>query len=319
MAIHITKLFQSAWIFPAFIFLCCCAGKDGDPGPAGQPGPLGQTGPSGRDAEYGSATAGSIKGNVSGTLSDGTPFSEDFTFNKNLTKGEIDTDNDGYRFLSFERYSDDMLSRMSMLFRYNENSLQVVDYDNTYPYNKTEFSLTILRSGNKATEIHATPKFFPLDVRWPIEPTLNHSKFHFDFRVNSYGNINIIYQDPVYQFGTEDGSLVSYDKVSGTFVQIQNPDGSIATATSPYDELTLAFDSFYPYFMDESRTNLSTIEIIPSDPLSIKNYSFDKDSGNLKFEFSLTISGSGRAQNNTDHPLTVTGNLDVFVYSTILH
>ncbi len=25
-------------------------------------------------------------------------FSEDFTFNKNLTKGEIDTDNDGYRF-----------------------------------------------------------------------------------------------------------------------------------------------------------------------------------------------------------------------------
>jgi len=317
----ITNTLRAIPLLIAILFLWGCSGKDGDPGPAGEPGAPGQTGPAGRDATgLGSTDGGAIKGTLTGNLSDGTPFSQDFFFDlSEANKGGISEQSPGNRFLSFERRGDDLKSYIGMVFRYDENSLQAVDdYGDWIDFS---FEVNTRQSNDKSLDIRAAPDFRPTDVRWPIESSLNDTEYHFKFKTESGSSgIYATFENSSYHFDTEGGSIVSFDESTGEFIQVRNADGSISANTLPYSDLTLKFNSHEEaYFVDEKGTDLSSIKVIPADTFTVSNYSFDKGSGALKFDFELKISGMARNPNTTEHPLTMTGNVNIYIYSDIIH
>ncbi|AYB30130.1 hypothetical protein [Chryseolinea soli] len=318
----------------AIVFLANCAGKDGDPGPAGKDGSNGVDGKDGTNGTNGTngtdgtngpstfiTTAGGIKGTVSGNRRDGTAFSEAFNYNLATEKGGVvKVPQTGISLIEFTRYGEPGADRhMTMVLKYEKNSISVLreNLRAFLAYPDMWFSFSKELPGNSLFSFSSYANFNDITAYWPISPAENDAKYHFEFEFDAFtGRVlpttaaNTVAE---YAFNIRGGAFAyyQYGENGGAFDKIKNADGTESTSTL-YDELVLNEDD--KLIFKRSGVDLSSTEFIPADKLDISNYSFDTTTGALKFDFVLQVAGVTRF-NATLHPYTVTGQVDVIIYS----
>lgn len=298
----------------ALLFPGC--GKDGDPGPQGTPGTQGATGAAGADGKSSfqlSTDYGNIQGTITGIRNDGTAFSEPFDFNACKDKGGIENGFDGH-YLALTRYGQGSNNKMSFYLSFEKNQM-------SYSRSSTvDFQFFKEITGNSAFRINGIMVNHEISVAWPIDPYLNDAKYHFIFNTNGDGTIRPGVEDSQFGFRTSDGSEVRFNSASGAFIQIKNADGTVSTTSPVYSKIRLIYSAPYYYFIDEFGVSLASNGVIPADRLEIQNYTYDDATGSLKFTFKMQLEGFARDSytNSTQHPLTVSGKVDVNIYSGLL-
>jgi hypothetical protein len=258
---------------------------------------------------------GSISGTLTGQRTDGTAFSEPFNFNLSLEKGTFETKDSGDQFLKMNLYGSPVSNSISFSLKYDKKKVVSLD-ESSHIY----FDFLKELKENTAFTVHVETVEDTMNISWPIKPALNDATYHFAFDPSRYAGGHDIDYDGNWLYKTTDGSSVAFDSYYGDFQYIKRPNGATEYSSSIYGSLTLKVFGSYPYFTDSHGTNLSMKESIAPDRLTITNFSFDEESGSMKFDFVLLLSDRGRSlsENSTQHLLTITGKANILVYANVL-
>lgn len=308
--------------------LCGCEGKQGDPGPAGTAGAtgaagaVGPTGATGPDPLARFAN-GSFSGTITGTRKDGTtPISETFSYTYGPNVEGFYTPVGGAQQLFLNRNLD--------IFGYNSMEIYL-EIKNKGLANQTvslrnatlAFSKAI--TGSQVFVLYTNRLLLQdYSIVYPVDPANTAYRFNFTyyFGDDSRAYLNYEYKNidgrTAYGFATKDGETVYYDIYSGGFVQIVSADGSVSNASATYGSLYFSYDFNYNYMFYKNQTNLSKTATAPSDTYTISNYTYDKNTGNLSFDFTLNYGGYPKP-NTTTNPLKVTGKFTGKVYDIVVN
>jgi hypothetical protein len=307
-----------------------CQGKQGDPGPTGA------TGPAGTDLTSTSVN-GSFSGTITGTRKDGMALNENFSFTYAPNTEGFSATVGGIQSLNLYRYGTlfgaGSYLNFNLLVSNKGATNQTITLDPTI--NRNAFSFTKTLTSNQALVVKMDQGLILKDyyVLHPVDPANTVYPFSFTYYFgdnsyayvyNSYLNIN---GNTAYGFPTKNGEVVYYypNYVNGTygsFAQIVSADGTVSKTSATYGSLKLDYYSSTDYsgyiFRDANGNNLSKTAAVPADTYTITNFTYDKTSGNLSFDFTLNYGGYPKP-NSTGNPLTVTGKFTGKVFDSIVN
>lgn len=313
--------------FIAYLFLIIAsliAACEGDPGPEGPQGPQGEQGPEG--PEPARVAKGSFQGTVSGIRRDGTPFTETFNYEYANTAGEGFKDDPVTGKTSFYlgRYNTANGDNGSVVFNFSVMNKDTPSeslfftpsqslYSTIFYFNLTkEISASELFLVTTSTSFSSSVIFQAINE---ADNTL------YKFTTDYYGQVvgNYYYDEeeavPYRIYFNSDGDKIYYEYESahfngdyyyGEFAKIEHPDGSVDTESSLYSQLIISYDGFRDATTGEE---LGEYVDASEDTYEVSNYSRNATTGEMSFDFSITIGVSGR-YNTTKNPITITGTFN---------
>ena len=328
--------------FSLFSIVVClilsCQGKQGDPGPAGMNGTNGTNGTNGVNGTNAGLKDDGFKAVVSGTLSDGTPYTDSLTFDYC----------NGYEIYSFP----------------GTNEMAVNLYRSQFPINNTptelnprlSFGLKIVDLGSSSQMVsllnpsidfmYAKPlgqweildvvcqwiDFDPTYIKFPIDPAS--STFNFTFTQPNaflsgtdsafFGYVNGLYYASRIPFYTTTNDTVYYSNPllggtnSGAFIKLIDQNGNVSTSSPVYSSIHLVnhYDftpSWVEYFTfaDTNNKDLSKTITVAPDSFSVSNLSYAGSTAILSFNFALK---KNVYRNGSNNPIGITGSFSGHVY-----
>ncbi len=311
------------------IILGSCAGDDGEPGPVGDAGTTGANGATGATGALGQGLqkAGYVQGTAVGKRTDGTPFSESFTYEYGSTSADVFRDQGGSKYLDLYRTTLDFYSNAGVeIYSLKlSGSTLVVDANQT----NASFKLTKELSVTDLFLLSVQPYFKNVTGYVLRLSDAQNKVYHFNV-----SNMNIDYHETQYETGNsmipvygcyvyaQTGSfLVYYRKEDGTLLTLINLSNGNAInsgdAFDLYNRLTFKNNpevnalTFY-----DKATTASLHTVIPdiaADQLIISNYHHDATSGVVSFDYVLKVSAyrsNGHGVNTSGNDLTITGSFN---------
>lgn len=327
----------------AFV-LFSCAGEDGEVGPAGPQGEKGDAGENGEQGEQGeqgdqgapavdSLKIGFSEGTITGTMRDGTPFTETFRFE--YATGLEQVFENSFVAHRFEDMTGALMSRAvgaDLVDRgFVEIELQSLDNDmiannNKFNYVKELNSSTVFKLRAYTHTVDETYNTL-LELKreyqgvYQLETNVGTgSVVYFPSDTDSDGidDVNMVVQG---------GGLLHYDITTGLLTGIEE-EGTISTSGSKFDK----YDDIKFVYNDDQRAyvfeNVATgqpmweyVGDVPADVATITNYT--SNDGVVSFDYDISVSkyrgylgqpifGTWYVQgkNTTYHDLRITGTFN---------
>jgi hypothetical protein len=320
------------------------AGPQGPQGPAGQQGAKGDQGDQGLKGLDGvnfdnSFENGFIEGTIEGFYSNGGILNENFEYSIAIEE-EAFEDRDGIHGLELTRAGGPRQnSYIKMRFL-----VQDKDDPQANPDNMAQLTYAAIAfhkvEGNILYMLEAEGIFETTQIYYPLKKPLNDEMYSIAFSFgaqNTSGNVlnnfhgaadfemNVGREVLIYnlrdgrRIGFVDPYYVSNPSVGGEFIFIEDVDGNRTTSDGLFGELFLAYDvdnSRY-YFRRSDFPNMSDFSDVDPDSQSITNFLYDRDNGELSFDYEFTVGNEGR-RNTTNNPMTISGTAFVNVFDQIV-
>ncbi|CAN5283405.1 hypothetical protein BH23BAC1_BH23BAC1_10000 [soil metagenome] len=321
-------------------------GPQGPPGPRGATGAQGPAGPAGAqgpagigDANYENAFEnGVILGTIEGTRrDDGQPFSEEFEYVLAF-EDEAFAANQGLHELHLTRAG----NARQESYIYLEFLVQDKDHDPQAQITYASIAYKTTLDDNRLFKLEAEGIFETIPFYFPLSPAIN-DDLGIVFAFSAYpgpgqppsdtnhGASDIEYnhetQSQVLIYNIGDGRRVAFvdpyftedPLIGGQFAFMEDQNGERTTTSTQFGDLFLAYDinNNRYFFRNEESGNLSSTTQIPADEQEVTNLVYNKETGNLAFDYVFTVGSLGR-YNTTQHPMTITGSVEVFVYDEII-
>jgi hypothetical protein len=312
-------------------------GEQGIPGTAGLPGTNGTNGLNGTNGTNGingtnaGLKDGAFKAIVSGTLNDGTAYSDSINFDYC----------NGYETFSFPSTNQRAVTLYRSQFPTNET------YTELNPRLSFALTITDIGSSNQTVSLsnpsidflYARPltqwlmlevvcqwiDYNPTLIKFPIDPASNTFNFKFGqpnvFLTGTDSAFFSVYT-PAIPFYTTTNDTVYYSNPfyggSGSFIKLVDQNGNVSTSSSVYSSIHLVTHSeFAPYyvqyltFANSNNKDLSKTITVAPDSFKVSNLLYNGSTAVLSFDFTVT---KNVYRNATLSPINITGSFSGHVY-----
>lgn len=266
---------------------------------------------------------GRITASISGSRSDGSAIQESVSYLYSLTPDVFRDDvvNGGYTLVANRSRSPIPSSTGTIVL-----GLHIDDVEAPDQVELSAGSITYTKelSGEELFVIQASPNFTEFQLLYPLSEQEN-TPFQFEFIFTDEGETIVDYTEEGWiGFTTTDGYRAYYTHPylgTGELESVTDLAGNAISDPAILDRFSpivlSTSDSGALLFRNSAGDDLSALVTIPPDTSGISNYQYDKNTGRLKFDFTLTIGDGPGRTNSTGHALTINGHAEFNAYKIV--